>query len=90
MTSGVEASVLLGLSAFFSLLMACYLFRLETMTREKLAGCLLGFAAVCIMYGLHFSSVTFTGNIMVVLSQFCVRRACCTSRVKVPRDTSYR
>lgn len=69
MTSGVEASVLLGLSAFFSLLMACYLFRLETMTREKLAGCLLGFAAVCIMYGLHFSSVTFTGNIMVVLSQ---------------------
>ena len=44
--SGVNASILGSLNNFFSILVACLVFRQEKLTMRKLVGCALGFAGV--------------------------------------------
>lgn len=47
--SGVKASIIEASNVFLSLLAACYLFRTERMTIQKLSGCLIGFAGVILI-----------------------------------------
>ena len=72
-TSGVTGTILSGSGGFFSILMACFLFRQEKMTTNKMVGVILGFAGIIIM-NISFSSgsmFTFTlpGEGLVLLSQ---------------------
>lgn len=48
-TVGVKASVLNGLGVFFTIIIACFVFRTEKFNLIKLAGCLLGFGAVILI-----------------------------------------
>lgn len=45
-TSGVNGSIISGMNSFFSLLLACFIFRYEKMNRYKIIGCLLGFLGI--------------------------------------------
>lgn len=47
--SGVNASILGSLNNFFSILVACLIFRQEKLTVRKIAGCVLGFAGVILI-----------------------------------------
>jgi drug/metabolite transporter (DMT)-like permease len=47
--TGVKGSVLNGLGVFFTILIACFIFRTEKFNLVKLIGCLLGFAGVVII-----------------------------------------
>ena len=72
-TSGVTGTILSGSGGFFSILMACFLFRQEKMTANKMVGVILGFAGIIIM-NISFSGgsmFTFTlpGEGLVLLSQ---------------------
>lgn len=72
-TSGVTGTILSGSGGFFSILMACFLFRQEKMTTNKMVGVILGFAGIIIM-NISFSGgsmFTFTlpGEGLVLLSQ---------------------
>lgn len=70
--SGMMVSVLSGTSALLALLFSAWVFRLESMTGLKLAGCLLGFFGILIM-NLNGAGFTFTasGEGMVLASQIC-------------------
>ena len=48
-TSGVKSAILVSLDTFFSILVACLVFRQERLTGRKLAGCALGFAGVVLV-----------------------------------------
>lgn len=48
-TAGVKASVLNGLGVFFTIVIACFVFRTEKFNLIKLAGCILGFGAVILV-----------------------------------------
>ena len=48
-TAGVKASVLNGLGVFFTIIIACFVFRTEKFNLIKLAGCVLGFGAVILI-----------------------------------------
>ena len=48
-TAGVKASVLNGLGVFFTIIVACFVFRTEKFNLIKLAGCILGFGAVILI-----------------------------------------
>ena len=48
-TAGVKASVLNGLGVFFTIIIACFVFRTEKFNLVKLAGCILGFGAVILI-----------------------------------------
>lgn len=48
-TSGVNASVVEATNTFFTILWACIVFRTEKITFAKIAGCVLGFAGVCLI-----------------------------------------
>jgi len=48
-TTGVKASVICGSSGFFSILIACFLFRMEKFTVGKALGCVVGFAGVVLI-----------------------------------------
>lgn len=53
--TGLSASLVLGLSSIFTLLVAVYVFRYEQMTWEKSLGCFLAFlGVVCLQGGFHF------------------------------------
>lgn len=67
--TGVKSSVLNGLGVFFTILVACFIFRTERFTFVKLIGCLLGFCGVLVMNldGLDFS-FSFTGEGLIILS----------------------
>lgn len=47
--SGVKASVLSGSGSFFSVIIACLIFRQEKLTANKLLGCLVGFAGIVLI-----------------------------------------
>ncbi len=68
-TSGVKGTILSGTSAFFSLLVACLVFRQEKMTVKKVIGCILGFIGIIFvnLNGLDFT-MNFTGDCFVIFS----------------------
>lgn len=68
-TSGVKGTILSGTAAFFSLLIACLVFRQERFTLRKVIGCVLGFAGVILinLNGLSFT-MKFTGDCFVLFS----------------------
>lgn len=60
--TGVKGSVLNGLGVFFTILIACFLFRTEKFNLIKFAGCALGFCGVILInFGGEF---TFTFSIL--------------------------
>lgn len=69
-TAGVKASVLNGLGVFFTIIIACFVFRTEKFNIIKLAGCVLGFAAVVLInFNGNFNfSFTMLGEGFVILS----------------------
>lgn len=68
--SGVKGSVLNGLGVFFTIIIACFIFRTEKFNAVKLAGCILGFAGVIIVnLGGEFTfEFSFLGEGFVILS----------------------
>lgn len=68
--SGVKSSVLNGLGVFFTILVACFVFRTEKFNLVKLAGCILGFGGVILInLGGDFSFMfSFTGEGFLILS----------------------
>ena len=48
-TSGVTGTILSGTSGFFSIILACIIFRYEKLTKPKIIGCLMGVLGVVIM-----------------------------------------
>ena len=58
-TSGVKGTVASGSGAFFSVLIACLIFRQEKLTIKKVAACLIGFAGIILM---NLNGLTFGGN----------------------------
>lgn len=74
LTSGTHGSIISGLSAFLSLLVAVYLFKSETMTSLKLIGCILGFFGILSMNvngGGMITSLMYLGDVFVMGSQLC-------------------
>lgn len=72
--TGVNSAIVNSTSNFFSILMACLLFRTEKMTWKKAAGCILGFSGVVIvnLSGGAFSlSMSFMGEGMILISALC-------------------
>ncbi len=68
-TSGVKGTILSGTSAFFSLLIAGLVFRMEKLTVKKIVGCVLGFSGIIFvnLNGLDFT-MNFTGDCFVIFS----------------------
>lgn len=48
-TTGVKSSIITGSNVFLSILVAALIFKYETLTFSKIAGCLLGFAGVILI-----------------------------------------
>lgn len=48
-TTGFKTSILNGTGTFFSILVACLVFRYEKLTARKITGCILGFVAIVII-----------------------------------------
>ena len=48
-TTGVKASIIEGSHVFMAILLACLLFKQETMTREKVLGSIIGFSGVILI-----------------------------------------
>lgn len=72
-TSGVTGTILSGTGGFFSILLACLVFRQEKLTSRKLIGVIIGFSGVIIMNislsqgaSFHF---TLPGEGLVLISQ---------------------
>lgn len=59
--SGIKVSILSGSNAFFSVLIACLIFRQETLTLNKVLGCLAGIAGI-ILVNLRGSTEAFSLN----------------------------
>ena len=68
-TSGVKGTVLSGSNAFFSLLVACLIFKQEKLTLKKLVACVIGFAGVILinLNGLDFN-MNLLGDGFVIFS----------------------
>lgn len=68
-TTGVKGTIASGSSAFFSVLVAGYLFRLEKVTFKKIFACIIGFAGIILINldGLDFN-MNFTGDCFVIFS----------------------
>ena len=68
--TGVKSSVLNGLGVFFTIIIACFVFRTEKFNLIKLAGCVLGFGGVILInIGGDFSfEFTMMGEGFVILS----------------------
>ncbi len=69
-TSGVKSAVLNGLGVFFTIIIACFIFRTEKFNLIKLAGCILGFGAVILinLNGDFSFDFTMLGEGFVILS----------------------
>ena len=68
--SGVSASILVGTNSFFAIFVAALAFRMEKLTRRKLAGCAIGFAGVVLSQigaGFQFS-FSLRGEGLILLS----------------------
>jgi drug/metabolite transporter (DMT)-like permease len=68
-TSGVKGAILSGSSAFFSILVASLIFRMEKLTFRKIIACVVGFAGVVMvnLNGLELN-FNFLGDGFVILS----------------------
>lgn len=76
-TSGVATSVIIGMSTFFTLLFSVYVFKNETMTKNKLLGVVLGFTGILIMnVGGNMTGSVF-GNGLILMSQICSSLSSC-------------
>lgn len=77
-TSGVNSAVIDSLTTFFSLLIACLVFRMEKLTFRKVLGCILGFLGIILI---HFRGGAFTfsflGDGLVALSALCYGVSSC-------------
>ena len=70
--TGVKGSIVNAVNVFFTILVSCFLFRLEKLDRQKLIGCIIGFAGVIIVnLGGEFDmSFTFLGDGFLMISAF--------------------
>lgn len=59
-TTGVKASIIEGMNVFVAILVASLLFKQERLTRQKIAGCLVGFVGVIL--------INLTGNMDMSMS----------------------
>lgn len=69
--SGISASILGSLNNFFSILIACLVYRQEKLTAKKLLGCALGFLGVILINmtgGRMFSGFSLLGEGMLLVS----------------------
>lgn len=48
-TTGVKSSIINGASSFFSILIACFIFKQERFTKFKLSGCILGLIGIVLV-----------------------------------------
>ena len=74
LTAGVRASILNGSGNFLAILIACFLARSETFTRQKLLGCLVGLAGVVLVSlgseGLGEGSFTGDGAVLLAAAAY--------------------
>lgn len=70
-TTGVKSSIINGASSFFSILIACFIFRQEKFTRFKFLGCVLGLVGI-VLVNLDSSllkfDLSFTGEGFMLLA----------------------
>jgi len=71
-TSGVNASVIEATNTFFTILLACIIFKTEKITFNKIFGCIIGFTGVCFieLKGFDFKNLSFNffGDGFILLS----------------------
>lgn len=70
--TGVKGSIVNAVNVFFTILVSCLLFRLEKLDRQKLLGCIIGFAGVIIVNlgGQFDMSFTLLGDGFLMISAF--------------------
>ena len=70
--TGVKGSIVNAVNVFFTILVSCLLFRLEKLDKQKLSGCIIGFAGVIIVnLGGEFDmSFTLLGDGFLMISAF--------------------
>lgn len=68
-TTGVKGTIASGSSAFFAVLIAGFIFKLEKVTFKKIFACVIGFAGIVLvnLNGLDFN-MNFTGDAFVIFS----------------------
>ncbi len=70
-TAGTKASIIIGSNVFIAILTASLIFRQEKLTRQKIAGCFIGFVGVVLINlapGEMSLAVSFGGEGLVLLS----------------------
>ena len=70
-TSGVKASVIIGMSVFITLVLSAVIFKLEDLTSKKVIGCLIGFIGIMIINMNGFSydfSFSLMGEGFILIS----------------------
>ena len=70
--TGVKGSIVNAVNVFFTILVSCLLFRLEKLDKQKLFGCIIGFAGVVIVNlgGQFDMSFTLLGDGFLMISAF--------------------
>jgi drug/metabolite transporter (DMT)-like permease len=69
--SAAKSSIINGVSPFFSILIVCFIYRQEKLTKSKLIGSLLGFAGIIIInfdFTTLQTSMTFLGEGFILIS----------------------
>ena len=71
-TTGVKGSIVNAVNVFFSILVSCCLFRMEKLNRQKILGCIIGFAGVVVVnFGGTFDmKFNFLGDGFLMISAF--------------------
>ena len=64
------------MGSFFMILLSCWLFADDRLTKTKISGCLLGFAGIIVMnwqpHQSLWADITFMGDGMLLLNTFCI------------------
>ena len=70
--TGVKGSIVNAVNVFFTILVSCLLFRLEKLDKQKLFGCIIGFAGVVVVNlgGQFDMSFTLLGDGFLMISAF--------------------
>lgn len=87
-TAGTKASIIVGSNVFIAIIIACLVFRQERLTKEKIIGCIVGFAGVVIINltpGGMSLDMSFQGEGLVLIST--VAYACSSSIMKIYSET---
>ena len=71
-TTGVKGSIVNAVNVFFSILVSCCLFRMEKLNRQKILGCIIGFAGVVVVNlgGTFDMKFNFLGDGFLMISAF--------------------